>query len=131
MVINGYLWLGEWKTIGNFPFGKLAAVKPEHLTQGAMYLYMFKRALTENRYPHIKELDPFLDVVGIKFLYENRDNGQMKEFEITDASQVFKDTVNKMLTIKQHIKNNELPPKTQDWCKSCPWRDKCYKNFIV
>ena len=46
-ILDNQLWLGEFKTIGKFPFDKLFQPKPEHLFQGACYLYIFKRALKD------------------------------------------------------------------------------------
>lgn len=125
------LWLGEWKTIGDRGFRGLMQPKPEHQIQGAMYVYGFTRALNEGVYSHIKELEGYTEIKGIRFIYENRDNGQLKEFVVTDSSQIFRQTLNKMAAVKKHIENDELPAKTEDWCRSCPWRDKCAKNYKI
>jgi hypothetical protein len=130
MIIDGKLWLGEWKTIGKFPFGKLKEPKPDHLTQGAMYLYLFQKALKDGVYSHIKELDGFDKVEGVRFLYEDRDSFKLKEFVITEASEVFKQTIIKMQTVKQHTIAKQLPPGSDDWCASCSWRKKCKNNSI-
>ena len=35
-----------------------------------------------------------------------------------------------MEIVKEANKNNILPPMTEDWCRSCNWRDKCAKNYV-
>lgn len=128
VILDGKLWLAEFKTIGKRQFDGLILPKTDHAIQGATYLYTFNVALANGDYAHIKELEGFTKVEGIIFLYECRDNGLMKEFPITDASQVFAQTINKMLNVKQHTQNGTLPDKTPDWCKSCDWRTKCKKD---
>ena len=131
MIIDNKLWLGEWKTIGLKGFNGLTMPKPEHLVQGSTYLYSFMRALKEGAYSHIKELDGFTEVQGIRFLYECRDNGQFKEYGVTEASEVFRHTLDKMALVKNCISNDALPHKVQDWCRSCDWRTKCNKDFKI
>lgn len=131
MIIDNKLWLGEWKTIGLKGFNNLVMPKDDHLVQGSTYLYSFMRALSEGAYSHIKELEGFTKVEGIRFLYECRDNGQFKEFGVTEASQVFRHTLAKMGLVKDCTQNGTIPPKVPDWCRSCEWRTKCSKDFKV
>ncbi len=131
VVYDGKLWLGELKSIGLDKFNALFMPKPEHMPQGVMYLYLFNKALADGKYAHIKELTPFTKVEGIRFLYECRDNGFMKEFEVTEASELFGQTVGKMLDVKAHTAAGTLPDKTPDWCKTCEWRTKCKADVKV
>lgn len=129
MIIEGKLWLGEVKTIGLNGMRSLTIPKTDHLIQGSTYLYAFLRALKEGAYAHIKELEGFTEVAGIVFLYECRDDGNFKEYKVTEASEVFKATLNKMAVVKSAVENGTLPGKTMDWCKSCPWRLKCGRDL--
>lgn len=131
MILDNELWLGEWKTIGLKGFRNLIMPKADHLIQGSTYLYAFARALKEGAYSHIKELEGFTEIAGIKFLYENRDSGELKEFSVTEASDIFKQTLSKMAAVKDMLAKDLLPSKTEDWCRSCPWRTKCSKNYKV
>jgi hypothetical protein len=130
-IFGQMLWLGEFKTISKKQFDNLVMPKPEHLVQGALYLYGFNMRLKEGDYSHIKEIASFDRAQGIRFLYECRDNGLMKEFVVTEADKVFKETIAKMVDVKSHTANNTLPAKTPDWCKSCEWRTKCKNDVKV
>lgn len=131
MIIDGKLWLGEWKTISKRQFDGLTHPKPDHTVQGTMYLYGFNKALKDGAYSHIKELEGITKVEGIRYLYWCRDNCNIKEFHFTEADGIFKNTLMKMAAVKTALQEDLLPPKTPDWCKSCAWRDKCAKNFKV
>lgn len=132
LIIDGKLWLGEWKTATVNSFNKLHAPKPEHKIQGSTYVYTFNKALAEGKYSHIKQLDGFEKAEGIIFLYLNKDDHSLKEFCLTaeQCQETFQQTVGKIIEVKNHCNNNTLPPKTQDWCNSCPWRTKCLQNYI-
>lgn len=130
------LWLGEYKSATTRSFQKLQAPKPEHLIQGVEYLFVFNKLLSEGRYKHIKELKGFDRAEGIIFLYVDRDNAvhfNMKEYPITIEAgmETFKHIVQKSTTAMKYADNKELPPKTPDWCNSCPWRAKCSKDFNI
>ena len=129
MIIDGELWLGEWKTATVNSFGKLTQPKPPHLVQGSTYIYLFNKALKDGVYSHIPELNGFTEVKGLKFLYMNMDDLSMKEWTLIDPIDIFTNTVNKIVTVKNHCNNNTLPPTTQDWCISCEWKNKCLQNF--
>ena len=131
MVIEDQLWLGEWKSINAKGFKYLKKPKPEHKVQGALYLYLFRKALKEGAYSHISELSPFEEVQGVKFLYYNKENSELKEFSVTDASKEFTETIEKMKIIEDHIEAGTLPPGTKDWCQTCSWRAKCSKNYKI
>lgn len=131
LIIDGKLWIGEFKTATVKSFADLQRPKDDHLVQGSMYLYLFNAALKEGKFSHIKRLDGFEKAEGVIFLYANKDDLSMKEFTLTEASAVFIKTVEKIIAIKNHINNQTLPPKTADWCKSCPWRAKCAADYKV
>ena len=126
--IDGKLWLAEYKTINSNGFNKLRGPKSEHKTQGVSYLYLFNRALKDGAYP---EYEKYGQAEGVIFLYVNKNNSEMKEFSLTEDDEEFMSIIEKMEIVKEANKNNTLPPKTQDWCQSCNWRDKCEKNYVL
>lgn len=129
LLIDGKLWLGEWKSIGANGWKYLKDAKPEHKIQGAMYLYFFKEALRAGKFSHIPALQGITDVEGVIFLYWNKETNERRQYAYTDLSNEFESTIHKIVTVKEYQARNELPPKTTDWCQSCSFRDKCAKNF--
>ncbi len=129
-IIDGKLWLGEYKSINTNGFNSLMKPKDDHLVQGVTYFYIFNQHLKDGKYSHIKELAGFEKAEGVIFLYIHKDDTEFKEFEYTQADTVFKSIVQKIFTIKQFADRKELPPKTPDFCSSCGWRTKCKKNQI-
>ncbi len=129
-IIDGKLWLGEFKSIKHDYFVALHSTKPEHLIQGVIYYYVFNKLLEEGKFKHIKELDGFTKAQGIIFLYANKDNQELVEFGFTEADQVFKGIVNKIMIAKHNYDHQLLPPKTPDFCRTCSWRLKCQKNEL-
>jgi hypothetical protein len=129
MVIDGELWLSEYKSINMNGFSTLSAPKPDHIVQAVTYWYVFNKLLSDGKFSHIKELHGFTKAKGVRWLYVNKDDTELKEFTMTQGDQIFTSIVEKIMTIHGHWEKKTLPPKTQDWCNSCNWRDKCKKNF--
>lgn len=131
MIIEGKLWLGEWKTIGTNGFKRLGGKpKPDHMIQGMTYLYVFNKMLAAGEFSHIKELEGFTQAEGIRFMYFVRDTCDKTEFVVTRQDQLFSYIVQRIEAMRQWAKANRLPPKTPDFCKSCEWRSKCAKNQL-
>lgn len=131
MIIDGELWLGEYKSINMNGFTSLNAPKDDHVIQAVTYWYVFNKLLAEGKFSHIKELEGFTKAKGVKWLYVNKDDTALKEFSMTDGDRVFSSIVEKIVTVRNHFDNKILPPKTKDWCNSCPWRDKCKKDYNI
>jgi CRISPR/Cas system-associated exonuclease Cas4 (RecB family) len=131
LIIDGQLWLGEYKSINSRGFGTLAEPKSDHIMQTVVYWYIFNMMLAEGKFSHIKELEGFTKVEGARWLYVNKDDTEFKEFTMTQGDKIFTDIVHKITTIKNHYDQKILPPKTDDWCQSCSWRDKCKKNVNI
>jgi len=127
-VLDSRLWLGEFKSINERGFRTLNGPKPAHLVQGVLYLYLFNKALSEGMFDHIEELEPFTKAEGMKFLYYQKDGSNLKEFSVTQADDTFKSIVQKIQQIKWHAEEDVLPPKTPDFCGTCPWKNKCAQN---
>lgn len=128
LIIDGKLWLAEFKSINLKGAENLKVPKSDHFIQGVTYFYVFNRSLQEGKFSHIKELDGFSQAEGIIFLYVVKDNTRFVEFEFTEADQAFKRIVDKIFEAKANYDTQTLPPKTQDYCYSCPWRLKCSKE---
>lgn len=125
------IWLGEYKSINENGFSSLAGPKEDHIIQAVIYFFLFNRALAEGKFAHIKELEGVTRAQGIRWLYVNKNDTEMKEFTMTQADQIFVNIVNKITVLKNLFDTKTLPPKTQDWCNSCNWRDKCKKNYNI
>lgn len=132
VVVDGKLYLAEYKSINLNGFSSLHAPKSDHLIQGVSYLYIFNKLLAEGWFKHIKELDGFTKAEGITFLYVCKDDTSMREFIVTNADQTFESIVNKIMRIKQYADTNTLPPCTPDWGRTCNclWKTKSKNNQL-
>ncbi len=135
-IMNDELWLGEYKSCTDKAFPKLKAPKPEHLIQAVIYLFVFNKLLKEGAYKHIPELEKFTEAKGMRWLYVDRNNMinfEMKEYVYTveQAKPVFVQIVEKLGVLKTYTDSKTLPPKTPEWCASCPWRAKCSQNYNI
>lgn len=131
VIIDGELWLCEYKSINLNGFSSLLAAKDDHFVQGTIYFYLFNQHLKEGKYSHIKELSGFEKAKGIIYLYVCKDDTNLKEFRYTESDEEFSKIVQKIITVREHYDKKSLPPKTPEWCNSCSWRDKCKKNFNI
>lgn len=131
-IIEGKLYLGEYKSINTKGFTSLHMPKPDHLIQGVTYLYLFNKMLAEGWFKHIKELDGFTKAEGVIFLYVHKDDTDFKEFFIQNADNTFEAVVNKIFRIKQYADTNTLPPCTPDWGRTCNcgWQKKSKNNQL-
>jgi hypothetical protein len=127
-VLDDGLWLTEIKSIHEYGYGQLTGPKPDHTIQGVLYLYLFNLALANGEYAHIPELANFKKANGIRFLYYQKNKSTLKEFVITQADDIFRQIVMKIQTVKDFSDKKVLPPKTEDYCKTCSWNVKCAKN---
>ena len=131
MVIDGELWLGEYKSINMRGFESLNGPKDDHIVQAVTYWYVFNKLLSEGAFAHIKELQGHTRAKGVRWLYVNKDDTSMKEYSLTQGDDVFAKIVEKIVKIHGMFETKTLPPKTEDWCRSCNWRTKCSKNFNI
>lgn len=131
MVLDGELWLADYKSINLNGFGGLATGKMDHIIQLVTYWYIFNLMLSEGKFSHIEKLQGFDKAKGIRLLYINKDDTEMKEYTMTDGDQIFSQIVNKIMATRKNYETKTLPPKTPDWCNTCNWRDKCKKNFNI
>ena len=113
VVINNEPHVLELKSINTFGFKKLEAPKKEHVKQLMLYLHYFK---INN---------------GI-FLYENKDNQELKEFTIKYDPKMAEELISDFQTLKHFIDTNVLPPVPmglEDWeCQYCDYAEECLKR---
>jgi len=106
---------------------------PEHKDQVSIYLKTFNELLKAGEFSHIPELKPFEEVVGVKVLYINKDNSDIKVFSLRKnhlQANIWK-LKSKIERANKYIDEKQLPPKTPDKCEYCPFKTKCSKSFNV
>lgn len=128
IVVDGKLWIGEVKSINQKGFSGLMMPKSDHLIQGCVYYHLFNENLKAGKYSHIKELQGFEKASGVQYLYLNKNDTDQKEFIVTEQDDFFRNIVQKIINVKSAYDSKTLPPKTQDFCSSCSYRDRCKKN---
>lgn len=113
VVINNEPYVLELKSINSYGFKKLEAPKPEHIKQLMLYLHFFK----------IQK--------GI-FIYENKDNQDLKEFHISYDKEMAEKLIENFRITKHLIDENILPPvpaNIDEWeCRFCDFFDECVKK---
>jgi CRISPR/Cas system-associated exonuclease Cas4 (RecB family) len=126
--LDGVIWIGEFKSINAKGFDYLKHPKPEHIVQATIYYYVFNRMLAEGKYSQIGALAGFKKAAGIKFVYVCKDNAKMKEFTVNPSDTLFQEIVERIEYLKAIGPNDPLPPKTEDFCGNCSYREKCKAN---
>ena len=140
-IIDGKLWVYEFKSINDggfngkkYPSGfvlpPLSQPKLEHLRQAMLYPFLLEQGIARGKYAHIKELEGFTEVEGVIFLYINKNDGEIKEFQVKKSFDFFSEVAHDILEVQEHNENKTLPPKNKKAnCRFCPWESKCKKNF--
>lgn len=132
VMIEGELWIVEIKSIGDRKFKELSQPAFDHMIQGMVYVFGFEKCLREGQYSHIASLHPELPVKGVRFIYANRDNGQMKEFPVERDENLFIQICQDINELAKYILSKELPPPPPGgMCKYCPYPDFCKNNRNV
>lgn len=131
MIIDGELWIAEYKSINLKGFSGLMSAKTDHVIQGVIYWYIFNLLLAEGKFSHIPQLQGFTKAKGVRWLYVNKDDTNMIEFTMTEGDEFFSQIVNKIMASRKNYDTKTLPPKTPEFCNTCNWRDKCKKNFNI
>ena len=130
LLIDNKLYLLEIKTINSRKFEKLTAPTKEHLHQGELYKYLFKKCLDSGKYKHIKELDGYTEITSMIYLYICKDNADMKEWEIPYTSDIIETILDKAaIFVTEHIMPGVLPAKNKAECTYCVFKSKCTKDF--
>lgn len=131
-ILDGKLYLAEYKSINQNGFSSLRSPKSDHLIQGVTYLFAFNQGLQAGKYSHIKELQTFTKAEGIIFVYVNKDDTDMLDYVVTSAESTFQELVKKIMQIKYYADNNILPPCTPDFGRTCNcnWKIKSKNNQL-
>lgn len=131
VTLDDGLWLGEFKSINERGFKELKGPKNDHMIQGVTYLYLFNRALKEGLFSHIPQLARFEKANGIRYLYYWKDKSELKEFVIPlgpKSEQIFRNVVEKVQQVQAFTEANELPPPSDDYCKTCTYQFRCAQS---
>lgn len=131
VILNGELWLAEFKSINLNGYQSLQQAKNDHMIQAVLYWYIFNLKLADGKFSHIPELSGFTKAKGVRWLYVNKDDTDFKEFTMTEGDKFFESIVSKIMAVRSHYDTKTLPPKSPDFCKSCNWRDKCKGNYNI
>ena len=131
MIIDGELWIGEYKSINQRGFSGLTTAKPDHIVQAVVYWYIFNLMMSEGKFSHIPKLQGFTKAKGVRWLYINKDDTDMREFTMTQGDAIFSQIVEKIMSVRKSYDTKILPPKTPDFCQTCNWRTKCSKNYNI
>ena len=112
VAIDSQNFVLELKSIGSYGFKLLDEPKQEHIHQLQLYMHFF----------NIPK--------GI-LLYENKDNHQLKEFEVEYDPDIAESLIAELQKVMGYIQADEMPPKqnltrNQEWrCGYCGYRSKC------
>lgn len=124
------LWVLEIKSKNEDKFHKVRGPDRDRY-QGMLYAYVLEEMLQAGKMSHIEELVGFDEIRGTLYLYINRnDASQIKEYWDEKDSEFFEQNIlSKIVELQGYVERHELPPKTQDFCNWCNYRDKCLKNW--
>jgi hypothetical protein len=129
-VSGGELWLYEIKSKASFKFEEMLGPDEDHKIQTGIYFRAFNDHLARGDFSHIPELGGHAAAAGVKIIYVNKDNSDVKLFKrypeaLNRTAQLIDAKVKKA---NEYIDVKELPPKTPDKCSYCPFNKKCKKD---
>jgi len=131
--IDEKFYILEMKSINNRGFLQLSGPKEDHSQQASLYFYLFSEGLARGDYDHVPGVARNTPVEGIIYLYMNKDTGDLKEYLVDKNSILLERSMgtvaNKIFAVQDYNAKNELPPMTEDWCKTCNYRDKCARSY--
>lgn len=131
--IDGELWLYEIKSKNSDKFDALTSPDTDHMVQISCYFKAFNDHLAAGDYEHIEELKNVPSIAGVKVIYVNKNNSNLKVFsvELDDLVDQIIDLDVKLEEVNTYIDAVELPPMTKGDCKYCDFKAKCKKNQNV
>lgn len=132
IVLGSEIWIVEIKSVGGRKFTELQEPQFDHTIQGMVYVFGFEKCLAQGDYNHVEKLPKGLPVRGVKLIYVNRDNGQMKEFSLERDEDLFVQICKDVSELSKYILSKELPPPPAGGlCKYCPYPEYCKNNRNV
>lgn len=99
--------------------------------QGTLYAFLLEEQLREGKLAHIPRLKGETEIRGTVYVYINRDSNERRVFWDEKDERMMGDIIAKCLLILEHVQAKTLPPKTEDFCPWCSWRDKCAIEWKV
>lgn len=128
-IVDGEVWLFEFKSIKSEEFKKLKGPQEGHKKQGMPYAFLFEQDLKAGKYDYIEELKGRREVAGVIFMYLNKDNSELKEYRLAKDFSYFETVAQTIFTILEHVEAKTLPEPTEDYCHNCEFRLRCNKNL--
>lgn len=126
------LKMAEFKSINENGYEKLnAGPAYKNVVQTVIYLFVFNIKLKKGDYKHIKALDGFTRLEEAHLLYYEKNSSKVKSFRLENLVDTFKQIVSKIIIIKSVLETKILPAPTQDYCKSCDYAKRCFKNALA
>jgi len=111
--VDGVPIVLELKSINSYAFKQLLEPKKEHVKQIQLYMHYFKIPK------------------GI-LIYENKDNQDLKEFELEYNKGLSEKTLAELELLKKQIDNEvlpEIPGDLEEWqCNYCDYAEECQKR---
>jgi hypothetical protein len=129
LIIDGKLWVGEFKSIKDEKYQPLDDAQDDHKVQANTYVHLFEYCLQRGDYRHIEELNGFTNVEGVIYLYINKNTSEYKEFVCEKDDSDLEQVVAKIAKVKDFADKKKLPPCSCNPKSWCPWNKKCAKNF--
>lgn len=130
-ITNKELWLYEIKSSKEEKFKPLKEPMDSHKVQAGIYLHAFNEMLIAGEFDHIEELRGFKKAVGVRYLYVNKDNTDIKMFDWREAdfASTMKTVKNRLTKVNKAIDLKELPKKTKDGCYFCDFSNLCGRDW--
>ena len=104
---------------------------PDHKVQVSIYFKAFNDHLAKGDFDHIPGLAGVKEAVGVKVIYLNKNNSELKLFKMraTLLNKIGDLIDEKVKKADEYIKDRKLPPKTPDKCSYCSWSKSCKKDL--
>lgn len=132
-VIDGKIWLYEIKSKNTNKFDELRKPDPDHLSQVSCYFRSFIDKLANGDYAHVPELQGLTEVAGVKVIYINKNNSNLKLYTL-GPEELVDEIIAVDLKVKKankYIDQKKLPPKNKVDCKYCPFKKLCKADVNV
>lgn len=98
----------------------------------------FSNRLSKPKPEHVRQLQLYMHLTGLKrgiLLYENKNNQNLKEFEVPYDADIASEVINKIKNVHTHVENKTLPDKEYERssfeCRYCDYKEICWPNNRV
>jgi len=120
IIYNKKYYIVEIKSMNDWSFNQLRKPHDDHYCQGQAYLKMSEQTLK-------------IEIAGIIYLYENKNDQRRKEFLIEKDEVYLKKLAMKLLRLKKnYVEKNKVPnrqfEKDSTDCEQCDMAEWCWKE---